>query len=84
MENNEKKITVKCICCNDKFQARVVDRKRGHGLYCSKSCKAKKQKKKTVQYEKYVNRHRTEEYSEDIDEFGDPCFSNAHLFSNEE
>lgn len=35
-----KKVEVKCKC-GEKFMARVADRKRGWGKYCSKSCKAK-------------------------------------------
>lgn len=42
------KVTVKCKCCNKPFEARVADRKRGWALYCSKSCKAKKQTNNTV------------------------------------
>lgn len=34
------KVEVTCVCGN-KFQARVADRKRGWGRFCSKSCKAK-------------------------------------------
>lgn len=33
-------VEVSCKCCNQKFMARVADRKRGWGKYCSKSCKA--------------------------------------------
>ena len=33
-------IEVQCEWCNDKFTARVADRKRGWARYCSKSCKA--------------------------------------------
>lgn len=36
-------VAVKCKCCKKPFTARVADRKRGWGLYCSKSCKAIKQ-----------------------------------------
>lgn len=36
-------VTVKCKTCKTPFQARVAGRKRGWGLYCSKSCKAIKQ-----------------------------------------
>ena len=35
-----KTVEVKCKC-GDTFTARVADRKRGWGRYCSKSCKAK-------------------------------------------
>jgi len=38
-----KTIEVKCKNCNELFTARVADRKRGWGKFCSKSCKAKKQ-----------------------------------------
>ena len=33
-------VEVKCKRCRNKFQARVADRKRGWGKFCSKSCKA--------------------------------------------
>jgi len=35
-------VEVKCKNCKTMFTARVADRKRGWGKYCSKSCKAKK------------------------------------------
>ena len=35
-----KTVSVKCKCCPDMFEARVADRKRGWGLFCSKSCKS--------------------------------------------
>lgn len=38
--------TVKCTCGTE-FQARTADVKRGWGMFCSKSCKAKKQTKDT-------------------------------------
>ena len=37
------KVEVKCKQCQEPFMARVADRKRGWGKFCSKSCKAKKQ-----------------------------------------
>lgn len=37
----------KCKCCGDGFSAREADRKRGWALYCSKSCKAIAQTRKT-------------------------------------
>lgn len=36
-------VQVKCESCGDIFTARVADRKRGWGLFCSKSCKAIRQ-----------------------------------------
>lgn len=41
------KIKVKCKWCKDEFLARKVDRKRGWAKFCSKSCKAKEQTKRT-------------------------------------
>lgn len=38
------KVEVACACCGDKFKARVADRKRGWGRFCSKSCKAMRQR----------------------------------------
>lgn len=39
--------TYKCKCCGDPFVARVADRKRGWARFCSKSCKAIRQTKRT-------------------------------------
>lgn len=36
-------VEVKCKRCKEPFMARVADRKRGWGKYCSKSCKAIRQ-----------------------------------------
>ena len=46
----------KCQCCGDLFTARTADRKRGWARFCSKSCKAVKQEKRTGQYAAYKNR----------------------------
>lgn len=40
-----KTVQVKCQSCGDSFTARVSDRERGWGRFCSKSCKAVKQMK---------------------------------------
>lgn len=40
-------VTVKCKRCGDPFVARVADRNRGWGKFCSKSCKAIKQTQRT-------------------------------------
>jgi hypothetical protein len=48
----------KCKCCKKPFTARAADRKRGWALYCSKSCKAKKQEARTGQYAAHQNRLR--------------------------
>lgn len=47
---------VKCGNCKDEFEARKADIKRGWGKFCSKSCKAKKQERKTGQHAAYKER----------------------------
>lgn len=52
--------TVKVVCknkrCQCTFTARVADRKRGWARFCSKSCKAVVQEKRTGQYAAYKSR----------------------------
>lgn len=48
-------IEVKCKNCRQPFMARTADRKRGWGKFCSKSCKASEQEKRTGQYAEYLN-----------------------------
>jgi hypothetical protein len=50
-----KMVERKCKWCRKPFQARAADVKRGWGLFCSKSCKAKKQEKRTGQYNKLLS-----------------------------
>lgn len=50
--------TYKCLCCGAPFQARTVDRARGWARYCSKSCKAIKQERRTGQNAAYQQRHK--------------------------
>ncbi|MDX5592540.1 hypothetical protein [Pseudovibrio sp. SPO723] len=38
--NSGKRVIVSCKCCDKPFKARVSDRKRGWGRFCSKSCSA--------------------------------------------
>jgi hypothetical protein len=45
-----KMVTCRCEWCKEPFEARAADRKRGWGKFCSKSCKASKQEKRTGQY----------------------------------
>lgn len=49
-------IEVKCEnkSCGVMFTARVADRKRGWGKFCSKSCKAIKQERRTGQMASYL------------------------------
>lgn len=61
----------KCSWCKGPFMARAADVKRGWGKFCSKSCKASRQEKRTGQYRR-INEEESGE------------FSNAHLFSNED
>lgn len=49
-------VEVKCKCCKQPFLARVADRKRGWGKFCSKSCKAIKQENRTGQYSNYLQK----------------------------
>lgn len=39
--------TYRCKNCGDPFTARTADRKRGWARYCSKSCKAREQTRRT-------------------------------------
>ena len=48
--------TYSCQCCGQPFQARTADRARGWARFCSKSCKAVKQEKRTGQYAAYQER----------------------------
>lgn len=50
-----KMVERKCKCCKNLMSVREADVKRGWGLYCSKSCKAKVQEKKNGQYKAYLN-----------------------------
>lgn len=50
--------TYKCRRCGEPFVARTADRKRGWARFCSKSCKAKRQEKRTGQHAAYRNRQR--------------------------
>jgi len=68
------KIEVKCERCKTPFLARVADRKRGWGRFCSKSCKAIKQEQRTGQYAEHLRRQ----------DGGEECFADAHLFDNTE
>lgn len=71
--------TVDVTCANKScklpFIARVADRKRGWGKFCSKACKAVVQEKRSGQYANMVHRPERSERA---------TFSDAHLFSNEE
>ena len=47
-------VECKCENCKKPFMARVVDKKRGWGNFCSKSCKAIKQEKGNGQHRAYL------------------------------
>ncbi len=51
-----KQVEVKCGRCRKPFMARVADRKRGWGKFCSKTCKAVKQEQRTGQYADRLHR----------------------------
>ena len=48
-------IDKKCKHCKADITVRLADHKRGWGNFCSKSCKAKHQEKRTGQYAAYKN-----------------------------
>lgn len=49
-------VEVKCQRCGCLFHARLADRRRGWGKFCSKSCKAIKQEQRTGQHSAYLDR----------------------------
>jgi hypothetical protein len=53
-----KEVQIKCGRCGSPFMARVADRARGWGKFCSKSCKAIKQEATTGQYAAHQNRQK--------------------------
>ncbi len=77
------KVEVKCARCKEPFLARVADRKRGWGKFCSKSCKAIRQEGHTGNYHRYKQREDRRENPYDYED-GPREFSDAHLFSNED
>lgn len=46
----------RCEWCNQSFKAKPADIKRGWARFCSKSCKAKHQEKRTGQHAEFVRR----------------------------
>jgi hypothetical protein len=48
-------VLVACARCKKQFSARVADRNRGWGKFCSKSCKAGEQEQRTGQYAEMVH-----------------------------
>lgn len=54
---------IKCKCqnCGEWMEVREADRKRGWGKFCSKTCKAQKQERRTGQYKSYKVRERCRE-----------------------
>lgn len=69
------KVNVKCGCCGTQFQARSADVKRGWGKFCSKSCKAKKQERRTGQMANYLHRR---SIARDSSEYGGTPVYEAH------
>ncbi len=55
------KQTYQCKSCGDDFVARVADRNRGWARFCSKSCKASHQEKRTGQYRRYKTQQEASE-----------------------
>jgi hypothetical protein len=71
-----KTVQVKCRC-GVTFTARVADRKRGWGRFCSKSCKAIRQTQMTGRGAPIPEEYRT--YQDDMDEY----WSTVHPGSEE-
>ncbi len=79
---------VKCIC-GTLFHARAADVARGWGKFCSKSCKATAQEKRTGQNAAYYHRKKVQRYASEYG--GNPEFDRrgeyvgfTATFSNEE
>ena len=84
-----KQVERTCKTCKVKFMAREADVKRGWAKFCSKSCKAVKQERRTHQYANYIKNTGEREY---YSQFGDdPLFDgngeyigqNGHPFHND-
>lgn len=68
-----------CKCCGQPFEARIADRRRGWGRFCSKSCKAVKQEQRTGQYSAYLSRRNDDGYYDDGDRLVFPSFQDDHV-----
>lgn len=51
-------VDCKCKWCKAPMRVRAADRARGWGKFCSKSCKAKEQEKRTGQHAKHQDKIR--------------------------
>lgn len=84
---------IECTCqnkrCKKRFMARVADRKRGWGKFCSKSCKAVKQEARTGQHREFLRKDTNfrnsgvsrERYLNDMEEHGGyPQYSRSGEF----
>lgn len=68
-------VIVPCKCCKQPFVARVADRKRGWGRYCSKSCKAIKQTQCTGRgAPRHDERSDWDRYADEIHPFSSEAF----------
>ena len=85
MRRGETKI-YECLHCGDPFKARTAARKRGWARFCSKSCKAKRQEKRTGQNARYHERQcvrqreREDAHSEMMIGGGSPWDKNDPLY----
>ena len=59
-------VTRKCKYCHDPFPARTADVRRGWAKFCSKSCKAKEQERRTGQYSSLLHQSFRDEDSDDV------------------
>jgi hypothetical protein len=65
------KVQRKCVYCGDPFMARSADVKRGWAKFCSKSCKASEQEKRTHQHTNFLY-HQTGREDDEEDYLGHP------------
>lgn len=74
----------KCNWCKALFQARAADVKRGWGKFCSKSCKAMRQEKRTGQHQALRHRANDDMHQAALDGMGDFMASDggAHIFDS--
>ena len=74
-----KMVEIVCKCgCGMRKKVREADRKRGWGLYYSKSCKAKHQEKRTGPHRRYMERSNREHDIYGYDDEDGACVDMIH------
>lgn len=67
-----------CKNCGTSFLARKADVDRGWAIFCSKSCKAKEQEKRTGQFAEYCSSKK--HYEEEVDYEGNGWDAHKDIF----